>query len=85
MISYDVQNALRDKADNWKVQNLENELSRTQRELFALEGDLTRKQNQIDNLNDVLIRLLENLQGLSDQNDWNDLDPEYFQTLRNQL
>lgn len=65
MNSYEVESKLRDKADNWKVFNLENEINNLKRENHFLADKLNDCNNKIYQLETFLRNLVIYLRELN--------------------
>jgi len=61
MISYEVQNALNRKADDWKVQNLENQIRSLETENRDLQGHFNRIKGEWEGLREVVLQLIDTL------------------------
>jgi archaellum component FlaC len=59
MLSHDVRHALHEKADNWKVQDLKNEIHSLQDKIRDLTGTVKRLSNDNSGLREVLLRLID--------------------------
>lgn len=57
-MNHEIQQALRDKADNWKVQNIENEVFKASREIREVDKEVEKLKNIISNQSEVIRQLI---------------------------
>ena len=78
-MNYEIEQALRQKADNYKVYELESEIRQLKSKNTELQYKIERALSQLNNYQNVIIRLIQIL-------DENEVDPNFsLNELINQL
>lgn len=67
MLSYEVQNALHQKADKFEIHNLDSKIQSLKNEIRDLSENLRRAENYNSTLREVLVKLCDILSEMNDE------------------